>query len=726
MQMAFRVDASSRIGTGHVMRCLTLAQALRDKGAECLFVHRSHSGNMADRIRAEGFPILELPPPERAADEAEDAAYVQWLGVPQAQDAEETRAVLAGCEPDWLVVDHYALDAEWESALYDTVGRIAVLDDLANRPHDCNVLVDQNYFSDPEGRYSGWLPSRCQLLTGPRYALLLPEYAQLRRLRGPRRGPPSRVLVFYGGVDPTNETARALRVLSRPQFRHLAVDVVVGANNPHCTDLEAMAADRPQTEVHRPRPHLAGLMAEADLALGAGGTTTWERCAAGLPAVVTAVAENQEPFNQALAQDGVIRYLGRYDAITDDDPAAALAGLVDDPAALRALAGRAWRITDALGALRVAEALLPTDTENLALRSARAEDKDLYFDWVNDPEVRRNALQSASVAWSTRDRWFEECLLRDPNTTLWVMITPQGLPVGQVRVVREDGEAVLDYSLDLAFRGRGWGRRLLELAVTAWMEQGQDAPLVGSVLPANVASQRAFLRAGCVEAETDSVRGGGALSITVLSDRTSWINTWVPGLLAGWLSAGYRVRWVHRPEAIVEGDLCFLLGCGQRVASEQLAKHRNTLVVHESDLPKGRGWSPLSWQVLEGAERIPVTLLEAVDEVDAGDIYMQEWLELDGTELIDELRAKQGRATLELCRRFVAEYPRVLERARPQEGEPTWYPRRRPEDSELDPDRTLREQFDLLRVVDNERYPAFFEWRGQRYNLHITRAQETR
>ena len=150
--------------------------------------------------------------------------------------------------------------------------------------------------------------------------------------------------------------------------------------------------------------------------------------------------------------------------------------------------------------------------------------------------------------------------------------------------------------------------------------------------------------------------------------------------------------------------------------------HDHNLVVHASDPPHGRGWSPLTWQVLEGAQRIPVTLLEAAESVDAGDIYLQEWFDLAGHELLDQLRDQVAQATLSLCRTFVGEYPNVLRKARLQSGEPSYYPRRGPEDSELNPDKSLAEQFDVLRVVDSERYPAFFKIRGQRYHLRIEKA----
>jgi methionyl-tRNA formyltransferase len=158
------------------------------------------------------------------------------------------------------------------------------------------------------------------------------------------------------------------------------------------------------------------------------------------------------------------------------------------------------------------------------------------------------------------------------------------------------------------------------------------------------------------------------------------------------------------------------------VPSAVRQRFQHVLVVHESDLPEGRGWSPLTWQILDGADHIPVTLIEAAGAVDSGPVFAQRWITFGGHELIDELRAAQAEVTHALCRAFVDDYPDSAAQGREQTGEATYYPRRRPAHSELDPERSLAEQFNQLRVADNDRYPAFFEWHGQRYVLQIGRA----
>jgi methionyl-tRNA formyltransferase len=207
--------------------------------------------------------------------------------------------------------------------------------------------------------------------------------------------------------------------------------------------------------------------------------------------------------------------------------------------------------------------------------------------------------------------------------------------------------------------------------------------------------------------------------ITVISDEESWINRFLPEMIRILGTQGHRVSWVHSVPEIGHGDFAFILGFGQIVPEHVLGRNRHNLVVHESGLPQGKGWSPLSWQILEGKRSIPITLFEAQASVDCGDIYLQDTLEFAGHELVGELRALQARKTIELCLRFVDQYPAYAAVKRPQTGRSSQYPRRSPVDSKLDPDKSIREQMNLLRIVDNDLYPAFFEIDGIRYRLRI-------
>lgn len=213
-----------------------------------------------------------------------------------------------------------------------------------------------------------------------------------------------------------------------------------------------------------------------------------------------------------------------------------------------------------------------------------------------------------------------------------------------------------------------------------------------------------------------------ATRVTILVDNESWILPYAEGLVQELSESGFDAKLVRAANDIRNGWVCFLLGCIKLIGPQQLQRNSHNLVVHESDLPKGRGFAPMAWQIIEGKNSIPICLLEASeDEPDAGDIWLRDSIELEGDELLPRWRHLQGKKTVELCMRFVREY----ESLQPikQSGEGTWYPRRRPEDSEIDPELTIREQFGLLRVVDNERYPAFFYIDGHKVVLRVEEGQ---
>lgn len=211
--------------------------------------------------------------------------------------------------------------------------------------------------------------------------------------------------------------------------------------------------------------------------------------------------------------------------------------------------------------------------------------------------------------------------------------------------------------------------------------------------------------------------------ITILVDNESWIIPYAQRLFQALTIDGYEACFVRSASEVKNGWINFMLGCTRIVSDEVLQRNRHNLVVHESDLPEGRGFAPMTWQILEGKHNIPVCLLEASKEVDAGDIWIRDSIELNGSELCDEWRALQGEKTLEICLRFVLEYS-VLEPVK-QKGEASYYPRRRPVDSCLNPDKTLREQFPSLKVADNNRYPSYFNIEGQDYVIHIYKAENT-
>ena len=361
MAIAFRADASLQIGTGHVMRCLALADALRERDVQCSFICRQHTGHLLDLITQRGHQAWALPALEEGASSNHvGTSHADWLGTDWASDAEETQQVLTGIdtEPlDWLVVDHYSLDQRWERALRPKARRIMVIDDLADRSHDCDLLLDQNLGRTAQD-YAGLLSPNTTTLIGPQYALLRPEFAELRPQSLERRAQDPQLkhlLVTMGGVDKVNVTGQVLDALQSCALPpDLRITVVMGAHAPWLAQVQQQAGKMSRlTQVLTGVSNMAQIMADTDLAIGAAGGTAWERCALGVPTLVMVLAENQRTGATALQEKNAAVILGQLGDI--GKWLASLADLQDRRAALQQLSNAAADLTDGQGAIRVVQ-----------------------------------------------------------------------------------------------------------------------------------------------------------------------------------------------------------------------------------------------------------------------------------------------------------------------------------------------------------------------------------
>lgn len=487
--IAFRVDASSQIGTGHFMRCLTLADALKQRGVQIRFVSRHLPEYFRDMLLTKGceFILLNNSPSEPVYN---GLFHSHWLGTSQHVDAQDTIQALSDQTWDWLIVDHYALDSRWESALRQTAKNILVIDDIADRLHDCEILLDQNFYADMDSRYTGKVTAHCQLLLGPCYALLRDEFRYLREQAKPRSGPVKRVLVFFGGMDANNYTAQAIEALAGIADSELLVDVVIGAQHPYRQQIESACTEH-NFICHVQTKRMAELMAAADLAIGAGGSAIWERCCLGLPTLTICTADNQSKQIVDAASEGLLYALELKDELI---PAIKrhIAALLENDYLRQSLSRNGMRLVDGCGAPRVISNM---GCSNIEIRPARYDDSQKLFGWRNHPTIREVSRSADLIDWESHQKWFAS-VLSDPDRILLIGYC-DNLPVGVVRFDIQGDEAEVSIYLVPDTKKPGQGRELLQSA-EHWFSSNRPgvSRIHAYVLGGNERSQRLFSGVG--------------------------------------------------------------------------------------------------------------------------------------------------------------------------------------------------------------------------------------
>lgn len=335
MNVFFRVDASVEIGTGHIMRCLTFADSLKENGVKSTFICRELEGNLNELIEKRKYKVCRLP------------VYGNSMQIfDQELDAQQTLSILGNekTDVDWIIADHYLIDISWESHIRPFVKKIMIIDDLADRFHDCDILLDQNYFSNLERRYDGLVPSFCKKLLGPKFALLRPEFLKTREILKSRDGCIRRVLVFFGGSDPTHETEKVIEAFKKINRTDIIIDVVVGTANPNRVKIKELCRLHSNFNFYLQVENIAELMTQADLAIGSGGATTWERCFLGLPTITIIIAENQKETTNTLAENQAIWNLGWYHEVSVDVLVSAINKAIDNRDKIRNLGIQAYKV----------------------------------------------------------------------------------------------------------------------------------------------------------------------------------------------------------------------------------------------------------------------------------------------------------------------------------------------------------------------------------------------
>jgi UDP-2,4-diacetamido-2,4,6-trideoxy-beta-L-altropyranose hydrolase len=493
MRVVFRVDASLQIGAGHVMRCLTLARVLKENGANVEFICRKHEGNLINKIRSNGFNVFEL---ELLAENKVDNKlfYSHWLDSTQQQDAKDCLSVLHSDKVNLLIVDHYGIDENWQQYLQSYYDKLLVIDDLADRKHQCDILLDQT-FGRQQGDYKDLVPASCELLLGSQFSLLRPEFAKWRQYSLERRSnlECKQLLVNMGGVDADNVTELVLEKLETcHMLNNIEIIVVMGETAPHLESVRARAnALSYKTVVKVNVRNMAEIMANADIAIGAAGSTTWERCCLGLPTIQIVVADNQIDIARNLASINAIKLINNLNHLSEN--------IEDMVQFIDKISLVSSSIVDGKGVIRLRSFIDSKEsyTDLFLIRPVDLRDSDFAYS-LQTKEVRKYFVNTEVPSIDQHIDWFQK-IIDSPTSQLFILM----LGVHKTGILRVDNINSDKLEVSIIVSPDYWGNRLANKALNIIESLVLNKTLKAVIHNNNTASKKVFLRSGFIMNKKD-------------------------------------------------------------------------------------------------------------------------------------------------------------------------------------------------------------------------------
>lgn len=496
MKVVIRVDASVNIGSGHVMRCLTLADALKKVGFDISFAMRPQPGDLCDFVETRGFEVVDMSIPHNWSEPDDSSDYEAWLQMSEEDDAQNFIELIR--EVDIVIVDHYGINLGWEKRIKSELNcNLMAVDDLL-RPHDADLVLDQNLGRTSKD-YVNKVPKGCVILAGTQFALLNERFAILHKGALQRSNPASmkeqKLLISMGGIDKPNSTLKILQALSR-RAEKINTTVLLSKNSPNYDSVSSFCANNKGWVNHIPFTNdMASLMLEHTLAIGAPGATSWERACMGLPSIVVPLAENQRDIGKSLSQHAATLTL-EVDELPDQLNKK-LHSLISCSSTMRQ---SNFNICDGWGSYRVSKIMLQLTKYQapVFLRKATSQDIRTVFTWQCLPEVRAYSLNKNPPKWGEHKEWMSNKLQRTDDYFYIVEanVTSGAFePVGSVRLdvsESDDNLFIISIYLDPSVHGQGIGLEALKIV----SDMHRDKRIYAKVLKDNHASQRLFTKAG--------------------------------------------------------------------------------------------------------------------------------------------------------------------------------------------------------------------------------------
>lgn len=490
MKLVIRVDASIHIGSGHVMRCLALAQAWQDNQGQSIFMMANFVPALEERLKSEGMNLVYLTTEPGSLE-----------------DAQETTALAHKFEASWVVVDGYQFGSEYQKTIKNSGLRLLFIDDYGHAEHYYADFVLNQNISANEQWYQHHDPNT-QLLLGTRYALLRREFWQWQGWQ--RTVPPiaKKVLVTLGGADPDNVTLKVIHALQLVDVEELEAVVVIGGSNPHYETLEMAVQDsRFPIRLQRNITNMLELMAWADVAISAGGSTCWELAFMGLPSILLILAENQRAIAQKLAILNQVVNLGWHQNVESKKIAQTLSTLLQSAEQRTNTIELSQQTVDGEGVSRIVKIL---EENSIQLRSVREEDCEILWEWTNDPVIRSVSFYSEYIPWTDHVQWFRS-KLGDRNCVFYIALNSENVPIGQVRYEISNKEATISLGIAEPFRRRGYGSQIILLGCQKFGQDSLIKKINAYVKPHNLASIKVFLKSGFQNTGETIAKGQSAL-----------------------------------------------------------------------------------------------------------------------------------------------------------------------------------------------------------------------
>ena len=500
-----RCDSSSKIGNGHIIRCRSLARELKKINMNPIFICRELNGNSIHLLNRE-FKVIKLLNKDKFFKENEKIDYSNWIGCSQDFDAKETLIRLEQNKiytASHIIIDHYALDIKWEkiikeenefNSFFDKNDlKIVVIDDLFNRKHICDILIDQTFTSfKPIDKYQDLTPQNCIRLLGPSYSMIDATYKKFSKTIHERRSL-NRFVIYFGANDIDNYTLKTLRVLYK-KYSFCFLDVVIKKNHVTYTQINEIAKSNQNIKLHSELDSLASLFSKADLAIGAGGSSTWERILLGLPSIVIPIAKNQKYLCSRLEKIGVILVKKKE----DDLQQWIYQSINSIEKSFKNIENLCQFLIDEFGTRRICN-LLSNEKIRISLRCIKSQDKSILFKLANDIDVRENSFNKKEISIEEHKKWFEKSF-NSKDSIIYLAFCQHNSPIGQIRFDIKDKLAILDFSIEKSVRGKGLGYILVIEGIKKILKENKNFNIIeANVVKSNIASIGIFRRIGFSE-----------------------------------------------------------------------------------------------------------------------------------------------------------------------------------------------------------------------------------